>query len=237
LSSNISKIERVSAPQNSSLWVDLKLDKDAGTFFSDVGGERIRADTKAKAIEKTRAALQQLAQVDWREVIVIRIEKEGRGREDEAGVTNWENRMPVFGSSCSFSYMRRERASNPLKPKETIEREHREDFEKRVAEARRHAADFEWQKPLKKKKADEAEQTLRDDRSILTDAHNLWLHDHLIEHELPYSPEAWAGIRRIAQALIDTQAKLDEFAKGATPEKLAALATGDVFKQLPAPKP
>jgi hypothetical protein len=54
------------------------------------------------------------------------------------------------------------------------------------------------------------------------------------EHEMPYTPEAWAGIQRIAATLREMQAKLDEFTRGATPTSLAQLAKGDVFKMLPA---
>jgi hypothetical protein len=48
----------------------------------------------------------------------------------------------------------------------------------------------------------------------------------------PYSPEAWAGIQRIARTLRDTQALLGAFVSQATPERFAALATGDVLRQL-----
>jgi hypothetical protein len=66
MASNISKIERVHAPQNSSLWIDLYLNKDRGIFFAEVGGERIEEETKAKAIERVKAALHRVTQVEWR---------------------------------------------------------------------------------------------------------------------------------------------------------------------------
>jgi hypothetical protein len=238
-SSNISKIERVSAPQNSTLWVDLCLNKERGVFFAEVGGEHIEEETKAKAIEKIKTALNRVTQVDWRQVILIRVDKRRvvEEEDDERGGT--ENGKPVYTAHCSFTYLRRERAKNPLKPKETIEREHEEDFELQVAEARDRAGYFE-RGARKKERADQTEREMREKRAILAGVRSQWDHfgDHVVEYELPYSKDAWAGIRRIAQALRDTQAKLDEFARGATTEKLAALVTGDVLKALPpAPPP
>ena len=235
-SSNISKIERVHAPQNARLWVDLCLNKDSGEFFGSVGGERIRSETKADAIKQLKEALNRVSQVGWRAVILIRIDKnrDVEDGEDERNTT--ENGRPVYGSSCSFTYLRRERAQNPLNPKETIEREHEEDFELRVADTRRHAEYFESTPARKKERADKDEAALRAKRSILADVGDQWTHhlDRNDEYELPYTPEAWVGIRRIAQALRDTQAQLDTFARGATTEKLAALASGGaVLAQLP----
>lgn len=238
MASNISKIERVSASRAPNVWVDLKLNKDTGVFFADVGRERVQADTKVEAIKKTQAALDRVTQADWREVIVIRVDKrrnKGLDEEDErAGI---ENGMPVYGASCQLTYFRRERAQNPLKPKETIERSHREDFERAVAERREREAYFEHTAEAKRKRADEAERELRQGRAALAGTSPLWNYrDNTVEYEIPYSEEAWAGIRRIAQTLFEVQAKLDEFSRSATPAKLAALSPGDVFKQLPPAK-
>ena len=240
MASNISKIERVSAPQNAHLWVDLKLDKERGKFFADVNGETISEDTKAEAVKKIQAALKLVTQVSWREVILIRVDTRREVEDDEDEGNSFENNKPVYSSSCSFTYARRERAANPLKPKETIERDHREDFEKKVAETRNRAGYFEHTAAKKKARADAEEQQMRERRAILAGVDAQWepFNKHTVEYELPYSEEAWAGIRRIAQALRETQAKLDEFARGATTEKLAALIKGDVLKALPpAPPP
>ena len=88
-------------------------------------------------------------------------------------------------------------------------------------------------------RADEAEREARADRDSLKRIDTPWassFHRTYDEHEIPYTPEAWAGIRRIAATLLEMQAKLDEFARGATPALLAQLAGGDVFKLLPKPK-
>ncbi len=242
MASNISKIERVNAPNNAHIWVDLKLNKQRGVFFADVGVERIASEVKAEAVKKTQEALSRVTQTVWREVILIRVDNRSRSE-----ITSHENNKPVFGASCSFTYMRRERAQNPIKPKECIEREHREDFEMRIAERREREAYFGYSRDEKvysrdekKKRADEVEARMREDRMTLRDAGPQWSfvfdEDKIVEYEIPYSEEAWRGVQRIAQALRDTQAKLNEFARGVTPERLAALATGDVLKQLlPAP--
>jgi hypothetical protein len=239
MSSNISKIERVNAPQSPTLWVDLYLDKEAGMFFADVGGERIRSETKAEAIKKVREALQRVNQVSWREVILVRVDNRRLADEEEEDMTvGTENGKKVYAASCTITYLRRERALNPLKRKETIEREHREDFEKRIIEARERAAYFE-RSDRKSARADEMEKTMRDKRAIFVGIDTQWssFNDGIVEYELPYSEEAWAGVRRIAQALHDTQAKLDAFLRDATPEKLAALAPSiDMFKLPPAPE-
>ena len=231
-SANVSKIERVSSSKSHALWVDLCLDKQDGTFFADVGDERVTDKTKEGALKKVVAALDRLTEVAWREIILIRIEKK-RGEDDEDLVAGNENGMPVFGSSCRFTYLRRERAAHPLRRKEIVEREHREDFEQRVVECRKSAARFGPDKAEKKRRADEEEQKLRDQRAALVKVSSVWEQgDRTAEYELPYSPEAWAGVQRIAQTLRDTQALLDAFVSQATPERFAALATGDVLRQL-----
>jgi len=232
-SANVSKIERVSSSKSHALWVDLFLDKQEGTFFADVGGERVAAKTKAEAVKEVIAALDRITEVAWREVILIRIER-GRGEDDDDDhVTGNENGLPVFGSSCRFTYFRRERAAHPLRRKEVVEREHREDFERRVAAARKDAAYFGRDKAEKKRRADEEEQKLRDQRAALLRVSSVWKPGELTaEYEIPYSPEVWAGIQRIARTLRDTQALLDAFVSQATPERFAALATGDVLRQI-----
>jgi len=234
-SANVSKIERVSSSKSHALWVDLCLDKQEGTFFADVGGERVADKTKDGAVKKVVAALDRVTEVAWREVILIRIE---RGREeddddDHDHVTGNENGLPVFGGSCRFTYLRRERAAHPLRRKEVVEREHREDFERRVVECRKSAARFGHDRAEKRRRADEEEQKLRDQRAALVRVGSVWNPgERTAEHEIPYSPEAWAGIQRIARTLRDTQALLDAFVSQATPERFAALATGDVLRQI-----
>lgn len=224
MSVNVVKVERVDAPQRgNNLWVDLLFDKKAGLFFARVGGKRIEAKSKDEAVALTKEALRAVTQVEWREVILIRVRDRAK---DEADVAH-ENNRPVFSSSCSFTYLRRERATNPLKPKETIERLHREDFEIQVRVHRKHEEYFGYGAADKKKRGDEAERGMREDRAALAHVEPVWDHfEKTTEYELPYSPEAWAGIERIAQALRDTQAKLDEFAAVATPKILQGLAVG-----------
>lgn len=234
--SNISKIERVYAPQSNNLWVDLCLNKSSGLFFADVGGERITDATKAAVVEQVRVRLGKLAQTDWRPVILLRVKKV----VDDDDRVSHENDRQVFYASCSFTYARRERSTNPLKPKERIEREHTLEFEARVHEARERATRSEHDRSKKAKKADDAEQALRDRRAALSDIGSQWtsFNDDVQELELPYTPEAWAGIERISRTLRETQTRLDELARGASTETLAQLAAGgggDVFKMLPAP--
>lgn len=225
--SHLSKIERVHSPQNGRLGADLFLNKRNGMFFADVGGERVSEHTKVAAVARVKELLAKVTQTEWRQVILIRVD-ESEERRDSAGT---ENGKHVFTASCRFTYLRRERSVNPLKPKETIEREHADEFEERVKEARERAAYFERAGA----RADEAEKELRSRRDAMADIDSPWEHRKEVkEYELPYSPEAWAGIQRISQVLHETQAKLDEFARGATTEKLAQLVSGDLFKQLPA---
>jgi len=224
--SHLSKIERVHSPQSHRLFVDLYLNKRNGEFFADVGGERVTSKTKDSAVTRVQELLGKVTQTEWRQVILLRVDESRE--EGDRGST--ENGKHVFSALCSFTYLRRERAANPLKPKETIEREHADEFEERVKEARERARYFDDRIG----RADEAERQLRDDRAALVRVEGPWeFNGKVKEYELPYTPEAWAGIQRISQALHETQAKLNEFARGATPEKLAQLASGDVFKQLP----
>lgn len=224
----IAKIERVEAPaRGSRLWVDLCLDKRTGDFFANVNGKRVIAKSKDEAVKLVKEALAVVTVVQWRPVLLLRVD--ARRCDDDDDCQGRENDNIVFSASCSFTFLRRERANNPLKPKEIIEREHREDFELRVQKRRKHEAIFGRSTADKSRRADEAEADLRRDRDAMARVHGVWNHfEHTEEYELPYSPEAWAGIRRIAQTLRDTQAKLDEFARLATPERLLALASGDV---------
>jgi hypothetical protein len=223
----ISKIERVHASRNYLLGVDLLLHKDSGLFYADVNGKRVSADTKEKAIKLVRAALDLVAVVEWREVIVLRVDN----RPGDSG--GMENGKHVHAASCRFEYIRRERAANPLKPKETIEREHRVEFEQRVALVRENTLRY-MKGPEGKLRADAEEREFRNARAALVGVESPW-QDQQELYEIPYSEEAWTGIQRIAAALHETQAKLDAFARSATPEKLKALATGDVLLQLPGP--
>lgn len=234
--SYLSKIERVCAPQNRQFGADLFLNKRNGTFFADVGGERVSEQTKAAAVVRIKELLAKVTQTEWRQVILLRVSES----EDQDYRSSTENGKSVFSASCQFTYLRRERAANPLKPKELIEREHTDEFEERVKTARECAGHFERIGAHMRVRADEAEKLLRDQRAALANVDGPWtsFRDKVEEYELPYTPEAWAGIQRISQAIRETQAKLDAFARGATPEKLAQLAVGDVFKQLSAaPKP
>lgn len=133
------KIEQVCSPQSSSLWVELYLDKASGIFFSDVGGQRIKSMMKAEAVEQTKAALKRLGTVDWKQIILLRVDT--RPVNLKGGV---ENGLEVFSAQCSVTYMRRERAKNPTKPKELIEREHTVDGGHRttLVEVKVSRADF-----------------------------------------------------------------------------------------------
>jgi len=236
-SADHSKIEHIHAPKNISLGVDLYLDKRSGLFFADVGGKRIEKPTKDAAVKSVREALDKITLVEWRQVIVLRVRK----RDLERGGGE-ENSMHVFTASCSFTYFRRERAANPLKPKETIEREHSIEFEEHVAEVRdRHMKFGRASRRDAKHDADRIEAGMRADRAALRYTHQPYGHWHdgttTQEFELPYTEEAWAGIDRIAKTLEDVQARLDTFAKTATIATLAALATGvNTILQLPPAK-
>jgi hypothetical protein len=227
------KIERVTSPaKGSNLGVDLYLDKTTGQFYAHVNRKTISADTKDKAVKRIQAALAALTDVAWREVILLRVDADPKERDDDHEGT--ENGNSVYSTSCSFTYLRRERGIDPLKPKKTIEREHREEFEERVANARKNPGAYKHTKEA----ADLAERDLRDSRAAMgsvSEPYTYFGHRHgTKEYELPYSEEAWAGIRRIAQALRDTQAKLNAFARGATTEQLMQLATGDPMRLLSA---
>jgi|HubBroStandDraft_1064217.scaffolds.fasta_scaffold36241_4 hypothetical protein len=231
-SGNVSKIERVSSSNNHLIWVDLCLDKKDGAFFAVVGGQRIEDKTKEGAVAKVVAALDRVTAVAWREIILIRVSEFGKA-DDADSVAVTENDMPVFGASCRFVYLRRERAANPHRPKETVQREHSEDFERRVASARKSEFRYGYDKAEKKRRADEVEQELRDKRAALGDIRSVWEQEESVtEYEIPYSAEVWAGIQRIAQTLRDTQATLNAFVTQATPERFAALAVGDVLRQI-----
>jgi len=232
-SADHSKIEHIYAPKNISLGVDLYLDKPSGLFFATVGGKRIEKPTKDAAVKATREALDKITLVEWRQVIVLRVEK--RNRERGGGE---ENSMHVFSASCSFTYFRRERAANPLKPKETIEREHQIEFEERVVKMRDRQMSFDRHARRAgnrsgKSDADKLEEGMRADRAALRQV----ITKNVEEFELPYTEEAWAGIDRIAKTLEDVQARLDTFAKTATIATLAALASGaNTILQLPPAK-
>ena len=232
MSRSVAKIERIYTDGvGHAISADLYLDKGTGMFFADVGGRRIQADTKEKTVQLVKAGLAGVAQVAWREVILLRV----NGLPADSVSASSENSKPVFHVDCSFTYLRRERAANPLQPKKTIEREHREDFEKRVLEARKRAVHFEHTRKAQQERADVEEAALRDARAVLAHVESQWtyLDPGVTEYEMAYSEEAWTGILRIAQALIDTQARLDAFCRAATPEKLVQLVTGDALRMLP----
>jgi hypothetical protein len=80
---------------------------------------------------------------------------------------------------------------------------------------------------------------MRDDRAALVRVqapfHGSWDKERgTEEYELPYTPEAWAGILRIDHTLREMQRMLAQFAEKATPVTLAQLGSGDVSKLLPA---
>lgn len=226
-SSNISKIERVFCPKSPDIWVDLCLNKERGLFFARVGQETIEEEKKVDAVRKTQEALTRLYVTEWVPVILIRTIE--RDKTDDAGT---ENNMPNFQASCEFSYMRRERAQNPLKPKERIERMHTADFEEAVKDKRKWEASFTLGAD-RKTRVEEVEATMRQERAANSHVHTVYDWGERERHygggrkrkeyELPYSEEAWAGIQRIAYALRETQQRLDEFAAKATPKTLAAL--------------
>jgi hypothetical protein len=226
MSGYIAKIDRIDAPQRGNrLWVDLLLDKRTGVFFAQVNGKRVEAKSKDEAVKLVQEALAAVTQVAWRQVLLIRVRERNREDRDDGGS---ENDRAVFSASCDFVYLRRERAANPLKPKETIERDHQEDFEVKVKAAREREAYFERTPSEKKKRSDAVEARMRQERDALSHVGAVWDHFNkgTTEYELPYTPEAWAGVRRIAQTIHETQDRLDAFARTATPDKLLALATG-----------
>lgn len=228
--SNISKIERVEAPNNRAFVVDLCLDKHTGKFFAHVGKECVEDVTKDGAIKKVQEALAKVSATEWTAVIVIEVSKQNR--HDDSTY----NDMPCRSEHCGFSFFRRERAQDPLKKKERIERMHTEDFERHVKEERRDVSRFEHG-DSKKRRADAREAALREGRASMHDVHHVFdSRSHEVHYEIPYSPEAWAGVERIAATLRDVQSKLDAFAASATSAQLAALASGDVLKLLPPAK-
>lgn len=230
MAGDIAKIDRIQASRNLEIGVDLFLDKRTGLFFAAVNGKRIEANTKGKAVERITAALDKVLDVEWRQVILLRVD----ARQDD-DVCSHENDLDVFSAGCSFTYLRRERAKNPTKKGATIEREHADDFEVRVKrEVERHSR-HEYNSVRRKEVANEVEKRMRDSRAALVRVGSPYS-SHFArtkEYELPYTPEAWAGIARIARTLREMQDKLDTFAKQATPATLAQLAKGDVFKLLP----
>jgi hypothetical protein len=232
--SGISKIERVTARSNVQFGADLMLDKRSGEFFATVGGEVVRDKTKDGAVAKVQYLLAGVTQTSWRQVILLRVVE-----IEKSDYSSQENQLFVFSASCRFTYLRRERAVNPLKPKEQIEREHSEEFEERVAARRGREVQYVSGEARKRAKADEVERELRNRRAALADIQAPWSHfgDLEKEYEIPYSPEAWAGIQRISGAIREAQARLDAFARGATSESLARLLMpgGGVLNQLPAP--
>jgi hypothetical protein len=233
VSASIVKIGRVSASgKSSATWVELYLNKDTGLFFATVGEVRIEASTKTKAEERVVRELQKLTDLVWREVIVLREEK----RSDRE-MSSMENDLHVHSASCSFTYMRRERAQNPRKKSETFEREHREEFEARVLEVRERAlchTPMGFAKVEARRNADEREKKLREDRESGACTGTVWKPFHgETEVELPYSVEAWGGALRIDAALRETQARLDQFVASATASKLMSLSLVAVdFKRL-----
>lgn len=227
MAGNISKIERIHSTKSVTLWVDLCLNKSSGVFFANVGSERIEAKTKDEAVKRVQAALAKITDVKWRQVIVLRVAKRDA---DDGYNSGYENNLQVLSADCSFVYMRRERAPNPLVPKQEIERSHPIDFEEEIREGREQAAYFEAGKAEKKRRGDEQEAEMRQSRAMLEHVRARWSpnSDTIDEYELPYSDEAWAGVERIAEALRQTQDRLDALVAGATTEKLAGLAAKPV---------
>lgn len=222
---NTVKVERVHAPQGGALFVELYLDKDSGKFFATLAGERICAATKSAAIQAIHKALRSISEVQWRGVILLRTNKKPERERDEA--TSYENGRPVFSAGCNFSYCRRERATDPLHPKKQIERDHPVDFEKMIERRRRVVGQGGYGGVERKKRFDQEEAAMREKRAIHAgvEAPYDWGY---AEHEIPYTQAAWDGIERIAQALRETQAKLDFYTKHATGESLALLSSSGV---------
>jgi len=221
VSSHISKIERIHARHNPQFYAELCLDKRTGVFFADVGGQQVRENTKETAVAKAQELLDKVTTTEWRQVILLRVSD----RKSDDDLNGTENGKRVYSAMCSFDYLRRERATNPLKPKSTIEREHVDEFEERVLKER------EWYSNHGRTRADEVERRLREERASSFRVDTTWdsFRDGTREFELPYSPEAWVGVQRIAQAIRETQARLDAFIEQVTPERLSQLVGGDVF--------
>jgi len=217
--SNTSKIERVHAPGNLAVWVDLCLDKRSGTFWSRVGTKEIREPTKEAALKATREALSQIAGVQWRQLIVVTVPRQ-RPEHDSS-----RNGIPSRSECCSISYERVERAPNPMREDKQIERLHPIDFEEVVQDARESAASRNYGAE-KRRRMDEVEEEKRLERSTLQGSHSVYDWEKDLVYEIPYSDEAWAGIERIAATIKETQRRLDEFAGKWTTDSLAKLGAG-----------
>jgi hypothetical protein len=233
MSGRILKIEQISAPRNRELVVTLSMNRETGVFFANVGGKLVEETTKERAVKRIEELLGKITDVPWRQVILLRVDKRRNGVGDDC---SQENSKAVYSASCSFTYLRRERAPNPLVKGRSVEREHADEFEARVLRARERVMEYEHGAKAKRDRADKEERQLREDRAALVRVDSPWtLHGSSeVEYEMPYTPEAWAGIQRIAAAIIEMQSRLDAFTAQASPEKLAALGTGDPLKLLPA---
>jgi hypothetical protein len=217
------KVDMVKAPGGSPLTTALFLDKRTGKFFAQVGSERVEADTKDEAVAKVQAALGRVTQVEWRPVIFLVVDKR-RERDDEdpfhSGSTN---DMSTYSSSLTFRWYRREVAADPLDQKAELEREHTDEFEQRVRDARENV--HAWDRAEKEKRADELEKQMRRARSILADVHTKYRYSSDTEElEIPYTPEAWAGIQRIAEAIRQADENLRALSRQASALSLAGAA-------------
>jgi hypothetical protein len=215
------KIDTIIGPSH-ALQVDLYLDKEKGMFFGRIDRERIEAPTKVEAVKKIRETLAGMTSIVWRGVIVLRVDtvKEARRLpEDDCDFqTSTHNDKIMCGASCSFSFYRRERAVNPLDAKRTIEREHPIDFEARCAKILDRAGRSSWDQTLER----EHIAALRKQRDGLQHLDQPWSHG-VEDFELPYSEEAWEGVRRIAATIVETQAKLDAFVRKTDAKQLAGI--------------
>ena len=109
---------------NGLVTADVMLNRDTKTFFVEVSGRRVEAPTAADAMKQGRKALDDSQSHVWEELIEV-----------SAPTEDWRN-DPGEVARLAFVFRRFERAVDPMKKGEHLERPHRLDVRK-VDEERR----------------------------------------------------------------------------------------------------
>ena len=209
---------------------------DAATklFYAWVNREKVEDAYLDKAREKVAKALRRTRNITFEQVIEITLPLRASRKEDEddgspgkrphawfGGYGRREPRAPDISTSMTFAFKRCERAPNPAKGrgKEKLERLHADDFEEYVATEVSDVSDrfADYSKTKEQRKKEHAERRAQKEAEV-REARALYADTYEVSDErsyqaaryvmIPYSEEAWLGLRRIKQAMVATQDQL-----------------------------
>lgn len=219
---------------------------EAGDFFADYAEERVVAKKLVDVRAKLTKLVAKLPALNFRPVIVIDLGQTpgngDAGDEDETAdhVVSHHNDRPDYGAGVAVRYYRADLSEAPSGKRGKVKqlaRLHEADFELHVAELRERAG---WgrrgvdTRAQIREEADRAEASARKERAEFRDVRDAWIGQS--ERVIPYSAEAWEGLRRVVAALMATRRQLGEILRHEEVVRLLTAASSAPLA-LPAPPP